>query len=445
METIKWLNENIVWGLPMLLLFSFTGVIFTLRVRHFKILSELKNIFRKSEEKENTLSPFAALTATLGTTLGTGNIIAIGTAIAYGGAGAIFWMWVAAILGMMTCYAENFLGHRYRVATEKGYGGVPFRYITKAFGGGRAGKATAKLFAFLCIGASLGMGNMAQINSASGVLSRSGNVPLWITGIVCTVLVMFFVRNGLMHLSDITVWLIPLMSVLYIVGCAAVIISGGDKIISVLHRIVTEAFSFEAIAGGTAGSVMLNAMMWGVKRGVFSNEAGLGTSVIINAGSSCETPHRQGVWAMLQVFIDTVVMCSLTAFAILVSGADKISSDGVNMANIAFCSVLGNTGSVFLSVSVVIFAVSTVSGWYIYGKSCVEYLLSNKWTKCYFYIFTLLCFVGAIAKAEFVWELSDFFNGLMAIPNLLSLIILRKEIEKKDSVISVAEKTRKIR
>ena len=437
MELICWLNENVIWGIPMLLLFTLTGVLFTIRLGGFKVLSGIKEIFKKSTKNPDELSPFAALTATLGTTLGTGNIIAIGTAIAFGGAGSIFWMWISAILGMMTCYAENYLGHKYRIKTAKGYEGVPFRYISKAFGGKKLGTATAKLFAFLCIGASLGMGNMAQINSASTMLDHSAGVPLWITGAVCVVMVVFFIRKGLERLADITVWLIPLMSVLYIIGCTIVIISGGDKLPSVFYRIISEAFSFEAVAGGSVGSVMLNAMTWGVKRGVFSNEAGLGTSVIINAGSSCETPHQQGIWAMLQVFIDTIVLCTMTALAILVSGADKVSADGINMANIAFSGVLGTAGSMFLSVAVVIFAVSTVSGWYIYGKTCVSYLLSKKWNKCYFYIFILLCFVGAVSKARLVWEISDLLNGLMAIPNLIALLILRKEIRKQNHHSSV--------
>ncbi len=430
MEGIIWLNENIIWGVPMLLLFTFTGLLFMVKLKGFTLFHGFKSIFRKHNNNEKSISPFATLTATLGTTLGTGNVIAIGTAIAFGGAGAIFWMWISGLLGMMTCYAENYLGYKYRVATDEGFEGVPFRYIKKAFGDKKAGSLIAKLFAFLCIGASLGMGNMAQINSASAVLDRSVNVPLWTTGIVCTILVVYFAGKGLKHLANITIWLIPMISVLYIAGCIIVIASGVNKLPEVFYRIVSEAFSSEAIVGGTAGSVMLNAMMWGVKRGVFSNEAGLGTSVIINTGSSCETPHEQGMWAMLQVFIDTIVMCTMTALAILVSGADKISSDGINMADIAFSNVFGNYGALFLSIAIMVFAVSTVSGWYIYGKSCVSYLLNEKWCKCYFYIFILLCFVGAIAKTEFVWEFSDLLNGLMAIPNLLALLILRKEIKK---------------
>lgn len=438
MDIIKWLNENVIWGVPMLLLFTFTGIIFTVRQGGFKILSGIGEIFRKSNKDDKSISAFATLTATLGTTLGTGNIIAIGTAITFGGAGAVFWMWIAALLGMMTCYAENYLGHRYRVKTGKGYSDVPFRYIRKAFGNGKAGGIIAGIFAALCVGASFGMGNMAQINSAGTVLKRSIGVPLWVTGIICAVLVVYFAGRNIKHLTELTVWLIPIASVLYVAGCLWVIIAYGDKMGEVLARIVTEAFSFEAVAGGTAGGVMLNAMTWGVKRGVFSNEAGLGTSVMINADSDCDTPHKQGLWAMLQVFIDTIIMCSLTAFAILVSGADRISADGIDIAAIAFGSVMGESGNIFLSVLVLIFAVATVSGWCIYGKKCIEYLLGEKWTKGYFYIFVLLCFVGAVAKTDIVWEISDTFNGLMAIPNLIALLILRKEIkgyEKRNNLI----------
>lgn len=438
MDIIRWLNENIVWGVPMLLLFSFTGFIFTVRLGGFRVLSGIGEIFRKSRDGESGISPFAALTATLGTTLGTGNIIAIGTAITFGGAGSVFWMWVAALLGMMTCYAENYLGHRYKTKSQKGDSEVPFRYIRKAFGDKKAGKVVAEIFAVLCIGASFGMGNMAQINSASTVLKRSAGVPLWVTGIVCAVLVLFFAGRGVKRLSEITVWLIPFISLLYVIGCTWVILSGMDRIGEVLNKILSEAFSLEAIAGGTAGGVMLNAMAWGVKRGVFSNEAGLGTSVMINADSDCDSARKQGQWAMLQVFIDTIVMCSLTAFAILISGADRISADGIDIAAIAFESVMGEAGNVFLSVLVLIFAVATVSGWCIYGRKCVRYLMGEQWTKGYFYIFILLCFVGAIAKTDFVWELSDLLNGLMAIPNLIALLILRKEIkgyEKRNNLI----------
>ncbi|MBP3922762.1 MAG: sodium:alanine symporter family protein [Ruminiclostridium sp.] len=429
MEIIKWLNENIIWGVPMLLLFTFTGVIFAIRLKGFRIFSGIGTLFRKSKADEKGISPFAALTATLGTTLGTGNIIAIGTAITFGGAGAVFWMWIAALLGMMTCYAENYLGHRYRIKTEVGYKDVPFRYIRKAFGNKKRGCVISGIFAALCVGASFGMGNMAQINSAGAVLKRSIGVPLWVTGIVCATLVIYFAGRGVKHLSELTVWLIPMISVLYIAGCLWVIITGGNRMGEVLSRIIKEAFSVEAVSGGAAGSIMLNAMMWGVKRGVFSNEAGLGTSVMINADSDCDTPHKQGLWAVLQVFIDTIIMCSLTAFAILISGADKISADGIDIAGIAFGSVMGDAGNIFLSVLVLIFAVATVSGWCIYGKKCVEYLMGSKWTKGYFYIFILLCFVGAIARTDLVWELSDLLNGLMAIPNLTALLILRKEIK----------------
>lgn len=432
MEIIKWLNENIIWGVPMLLLFTFTGVIFTIKLRGFRILSGIGEIFRKSEKDSKGISAFATLTATLGTTLGTGNIIAIGTAITFGGAGAVFWMWIAALLGMMTCYAENYLGHKYRERMKNGYSGVPFRYIRKAFANGRTGGIIAGIFAALCIGASFGMGNMAQINSAGTVLKRSIGVPLWVTGIVCAVLVIYFAGRGVRHLTELTVWLIPVASVLYIVGCLWVIIAGADRMGEVFLRILKEAFSFEAVAGGTAGGVMLNAMTWGVKRGVFSNEAGLGTSVMINADSDCDTHHKQGLWAMLQVFIDTIIMCSLTAFAILISGADRISADGIDIVGIAFGSVMGESGNIFLSVLVLIFAVATVSGWCIYGRKCVEYLLGNKWTKGYFYIFVLLCFVGAVARTDLIWELSDLLNGLMAIPNLIALLILRREIKGKE-------------
>ncbi len=434
MELIEWLNENIVWGVPMLLLFAAAGIIFTVRLKCFQIrkfpYAMKKTLFTKQPTADGkTISPFRTLTAALGTTLGTGNIIAIGTAIAYGGAGTIFWMWVSAALGMITCYAETYLGMKYRKRqSDGGYGGVPFAYINKAFGGKKAGRAAAVFFAVCCILASFGMGNMAQISSASLTLYDSIGVRLWITGLVCTALIAFLAPGGIERLGGLTSWLIPLASVGYIIGCLAVIIINIEAVPECFTRIFTEAFSFKAAAGGTTGAVMLGAMQWGIKRGVFSNEAGLGTAVIIHASSSGDDPKTQGMWAMLQVFADTIVMCSMTALCILTSGADKLSANGMDMAYIAFSDALGKYAGIFLCVSIFIFAVSTAAGWWIYGKSCVIYLLGQRWVKLYLAFFIVLTFIGAIVEAQVIWEISDLFNGLMAIPNLIAIIKLRKEI-----------------
>lgn len=432
MEIVSWINDHVVWGEPMLILFAFTAVLFTVRLKGIQIAAFPSIIKKTLLSKQpaadgNTVSPFRTLTAALGTTLGTGNIIAIGTAIAFGGAGAVFWMWTAALIGMATAYAEVVLGMKYREKQGNGYGGVPFAYIRKAFGN-KIGRTAAAFFAVCCLLASFGMGNMAQINSASSVLYDSMGVPLWITGIVCAVLVAMLTKGGIVTLGGVTSWLIPIAAGGYIIGCIAVIAMNIQNLPDCLARIFTEAFSFRAAAGGAVGAGMLAAIQWGVRRGVFSNEAGLGSSVMIHASSSSSDCKTQGMWAMLQVFLDTIVMCTLTALCILVSGADMLSADGADMAYLAFSGTLGSFAGIFLSVSVLIFAVSTAAGWWIYGKGCFEYLFGSRLSVFYTALFTAAVFIGAIMKSDMVWELSDLFNGLMAVPNLTAVIILRKEV-----------------
>ncbi len=435
-DIIKWCNENIIWGIPMMLLFTAVGLLFTVRLKALQIIrfpAAIKKLFSTCNDKKSTgsVTPLRALTASLGTTLGTGNIIAVGTAIAIGGAGAVFWMWIAAVIGMITCYAENYLAYLYRHKAEKSTVTVPFSYIQKAFGEKKAGRFAASFFAVCCIGASFGMGNMAQVNSAGAVISAGLNVPLWITGLICALMTAVLCGGNLKKLTDFTVKIIPAVSVLYIIGCLAVIVMNIERLPDIIYAIFTEAFSTEAILGGSGGTAMLLAMKWGLRRGIFSNEAGLGTSVIINSESTAKSAHSQGLFAMMQVFIDTIIMCSMTALCVLCSNADNIqTSDGIDMAFIAFDSGLGSFAGIFLAVTVLIFALSTVAGWFVYGKSCINYLTGGKWNKAYYWIFIILAFSGTVMHSDAVWEISDFFNGIMAIPNLLALIILRKEIKR---------------
>lgn len=329
MEILEWINENIVWGIPVLILFAGSGIIFTIRTRclqvlHFPTIIKRTLLTKQPEADGKKVSPFRTLTAALGATVGTGNIIAIGSAIAFGGAGAIFWMWISALLGMATSFAENYLGAKYRTVQSDGLtGGVPFAYIKKAFGGKKLGAFFAGMFAVCCIGASFGIGNMAQVNSASMALQNCLGVPLWVSGILCAGVIAAIAPGGIHRLSKVTSWVIPIAAGGYLLGCFAVIIMNIENVPSVFARIFTEAFSFKAVGGGTVGIVMLEAMKWGVKRGVFSNEAGLGSSVMINANSSADKHHTQGMWAMLSVFIDTIIICTMTALCILSSGADQ--------------------------------------------------------------------------------------------------------------------------
>ncbi len=430
MELVKFLNENIVWGIPMLILFALCGIIFTVRIKFGQVLGFkdiVKSMLVKGEDKG--INPFSALTAALGTTLGTGNIIAVGTAIGVGGAGSVFWMWISAIIGMATAYGEVNLGMKYRRKTATGYKDAPFGYIRKAFG--RAGGICAGFFALCCLFAAFGMGNMAQINSAAVIIKDSTGISPIIVGLVSGGIILTVAAGGINRLAKITSIAIPVVSFLYIFGCLYVIGMNIERLPRCIADIITGAFSLKGAAGGAIGGGMLLALQWGVKRGVFSNEAGLGSSVIIHTKTASKDGINQGKCAMLQVFIDTILMCSLTAFCILCSNSDNLTPEGGKMAYIAFESGLGDLGGIFLSLSIFIFAISTASGWWLYGKECFCYIFKNNGVKLYTAIYIILAIMGAIIKSEVVWELSDLFNGLMALPNLIALLRLRKEVEWK--------------
>lgn len=262
MEILEWINENIVWGIPVLILFAGSGIIFTIRTKglqvlHFPTIIKRTLLTKQPEADGKKVSPFRTLTAALGATVGTGNIIAIGSAIAIGGAGSIFWMWISALLGMATSFAENYLGAKYRTVQSDGLtGGVPFAYIKKAFGGKKLGAFFAGMFAVCCIGASFGIGNMAQVNSASMALQNCLGVPLWVSGILCAAVIAAIAPGGIHRLSKVTSWVIPIAAGGYLIGCLTVIIINYQNIPDVFARIFTEAFSFKAVGGGTVLSLI---------------------------------------------------------------------------------------------------------------------------------------------------------------------------------------------
>lgn len=433
---LQWLNDNIIWGAPMLVIYLLTGVIFTVKIR-FSQFSKLggifsRTLFSKTKEKSDgkNLSPLQTLTSALATTLGTGNIVAVGAAVAVGGAGAVFWMLISAFLGMATCYGENVLGMKYRVKREDGswFGGA-FHYITAAFGTPAAGK----LYALLCVAASVGIGNMTQINAMSGALNMAFGIPAYIIGAFATVLLVWLIFGGIRLFGRVTEKVIPVISIIYVVGCIAVIALNIVNLPEVIVRIFREAFDLSAVSGGILGSVMMRSMSWGFRRGVFSNEAGLGSSVMLNTATRSEDPHKQGMWAMLQVFFDTVVMCTLTALTLLVTGGEKVSADGISNAVYAFGDVFGGFSAGFVAVSITVFAITTAAGWSVYGCSSLEYITGRKKGRyLYLILFALATMVGATVRIELIWQLSDLLNGLMAMPNLPAVLILSGEVDKAD-------------
>ena len=431
MKIINLLNEYIFWGAPMLALFIGTGVFFTVKLKFFqlntiKIFKE--TIFaRQIKSDENTLSPFQTLTNSLALTIGTGNIVALGTAIALGGAGAVFWMWVSAILGMATTYAENYLGIKYRKERPGGgYIGGAFWYIEKALGG-----IPAKGFALCCVFASLGIGNMTQINAMSSSMKHSFDAPLWLSGIIAVIPIAMLVFGGAKSLGKVTEKAIPVISLVYIIGCLAVIFIFIREVPAVLMRIVGEAFGLRAIGGGVAGVGISRAMSWGFRRGIFSNEAGLGSTVTMNAMSASKDAHKQGLWATLAVFFDTIVICTLTALPILLTGADKLDTGdgGMNLASMAFADAFGNYAGMFVTISVVLFAIATAAGWSVFGAQCIEYLFGKSIVKPFLAVFVGFAFVGAVMRLDLVWGMADLMNGIMAVPNLLAIMVLSDKVK----------------
>ncbi len=435
---LDWLTQinravnGVVWGTPMLLILLGVGVYFTLQTGFFQfrklgflLRNTLVSLFvdrsRTKSRDAHAISQFQALATGLAATIGTGNIVGVATAVSAGGAGAVFWMWVSAFFGMMTSFAENALGIYYRRKNEKGeWLGGSMMFLEHGLGC----KWLAVLFAFFSLLASFGMGNMVQINSISSALEGSFGLPKWSVGIVLAAVVGAVLLGGVHRVARVTEKLVPAMALLYMAGALAVLVMNFDQIPAAFSEIFRGAFGWRSVGGGVAGYTLSQAVRYGISRGIFSNEAGLGSSVIVGACSDVEEPAEQGMWGAFSVFFDTVVMCTGTALVILVTGAHRQGLEGVAVTEFAFASVLGEMGGKLLSISVALFAFSTVLGWSVYGSKSVEYLWGSKGVKPYQLAFALAVIPGAVLSIGLVWDLSDTFNGLMALPNLIGLILL---------------------
>lgn len=434
-SAVKSLNA-VLWGPPMLAGFIGTGLLMSVRSKFFQIthikkwMSEtLGAIFKSKATRkagENSISQFQALSAALAACIGTGNIVGVSTALCAGGPGAVFWMLLSATLGMMTACAENILGIKYRYRDEKGeWMGGAMVYMERGLGF----KRISKIFCVLLVISSLGIGNMTQANSMSQALSDSFSFNPYIVGAISAVLVFAVITGGIKRIAAAAEKLIPAMTVIFTLACAAVIIKNYRSLPNVIAMIFNEAFSLRAAAGGVAGYGIIKAARYGISRGVFSNEAGLGSTAIIHAAAETDSPAAQGYWGILEVFLDTVVMCTVTAVTILVSGvwSPNGTLNGVSLSAAAFASVFGKSGEFFICISVCVFAFATLIGWSYYGKRGVEYLLGSRAAKAYNAVYAAAVFLGCVLDLELVWELSDLANGLMAIPNLISLCLLSGE------------------
>ncbi|MCL2774029.1 MAG: sodium:alanine symporter family protein [Oscillospiraceae bacterium] len=436
---------TILWTPVMLTILIGSAVILTFRFKFFQII-QIKNIYRETllslfsnksgksnasdnnKKKKKEITPFEAVSAALAGTMGVGNIAGVATAITAGGAGAIFWMWISAFFCMIIKYIEVVLAQIYKRKNGPNYVGGPMYYISD----GLKSRKAAGLFSVFCIISSFGIGNMSQSNTISGAFQSAFGAPKIVTGIFVAVATAAIIIGGVKRIVSFTSKCIPVISVIYMLAAIIVIIFNSHNLIESIKLIFTEAFSFKQAGAGILGFTIARAMRFGISRGIFSNEAGLGSAPIAHATASPESPVQQGMWGIFEVFFDTIVVCTMTALAILTTGAYKISGlDGINLTNEAFSSVFGNISDVFLAVSIVFFAVSTLVSWSFYGECCVAYLLENKnaktvnlWKYLYKLIFIFLVIIGAAANIEIVWSLSDIFNVLMALPNIIAVIIL---------------------
>ncbi|MBQ2903217.1 MAG: sodium:alanine symporter family protein [Clostridia bacterium] len=419
-----------LWGPPMLAVFLGTGIFLSFRSGFFQISGIRRwvgetviSAFRNRNKKctDGSITQFSALTSALAACLGTGNIIGVATAICSGGPGALFWMCVSAIFGMMTCCCENILGIKYRIRDFSGkFRGGPMYYIENGLGM----KRLACTYAFFLTAASLGMGNMTQANSVAQGMSGFG-IPPAVTAVVLCVLLGFAVSGGLGRISKISEKLIPVLTAVFVAACFIIIIKNAENIIPCFKTVIKEAFTVKAVGGfGLA-----KAARYGISRGVFSNEAGLGSSAIIHASADCKNAGEQGMWGILEVFIDTVFMCTVTGAAILTSGVWSPEADinGAGLCAAAFESVFGRAGGYFLNACICLFAFATLTAWSYYGRCGAEYLFGEKANRFYSILYVICAFAGSLIKLESVWSLSDTFNGLMAIPNIFALLLLNKE------------------
>ncbi len=489
-QTVKTVNDavnGVVWGVPALILLIGTGILMTVLTKGFQFRrfghmwsATIGKLFRKEggvrkSHDRHSVSQFQALCTALSATIGTGNIVGVAVAITSGGPGAIFWMWIAAVLGMMTNYSENVLGIFFRRRNEKGeWSGGAMYYLRDGVGrmkhGRQVGKVLAVCFSVFAIVASFGIGNMGQVASitesintlakpavvesaavpdeeaalpegvtettltetgeAAAETARIGTVNL-VTGIVLIVLLSLVILGGLKRIATTNERIVPFMAVFFILGSLVIIFMNITKVPAAFGAIFKGAFNFRAAAGGTAGAVIANAMTWGFKRGVFSNEAGLGSSVMVHSASNVKEPVVQGLWGIFEVFADTIIVCTCTALVILTSGvvdletgASVSGASKLGLATEAFTKSFGTFGGIFIAVAVCLFAFTTILGWSYYGTKAWEYLFGTRSTVIYKVLFIGMVMLSAVMNVELAIDLSDTFNGLMAIPNLIGVVCL---------------------
>ncbi|MPV36492.1 alanine/glycine:cation symporter family protein [Georgenia subflava] len=437
---------SVVWGpwvlIPLLL---GTGLYLTIRLgglqfRKLGAALRLAIIKRKDEGAAGDISHYQALTTALAATVGVGNIAGVATAIHIGGPGALFWMWVTGLLGMASKYSEAFLGVRFRTKDAKGeISGGPQYYLARAIPN-KFGLTLSIVFAVFAVLASFGIGNMTQSNTVATSVEGSFGIPVWIVGLALTVGTGAVLLGGIKSIGKVTAGFVPMMIVLYVVAAVVVLLLNLGDIPQALALIFTDAFTGTAAAGGFLGSTMILALQFGVARGIFSNESGMGSAAIAAAAAQTRHPVRQGLVSMTQTFIDTLIVVSMTGLVIITTGAWDSGIEGAGMTAEGFTSGLpGDWGHYVVTVSVIFFAFSTVLGWAYYGERCMERLVGIRGVVPYRLVFTLVVFVGSTTELTVVWNFSDVMNGLMALPNLLGLLICSGLIARETKAYLAAD------
>ena len=429
--------DNFVWGPPMMVVLVGTGIFLTIRLGFPQFLHSsyawkliFKGAFKKdvAERGEGEITPFQALTSTLAATVGNGNIAGVATAVAAGGPGALVWMWLTALVGMCTKMCEAALGVKYRIKDKDGaYAGGSMYFIEKGLGQ----KWLGWLFAFFGAICAFGIGDAVQTNSMALVGNSVFNIPVALTGAVITFLVWIVVIGGIKRIGEVTEKLVPFMAIFYIVGALIIIIAKINLLPWAIGEIFRSAFTGRAAFGGFAGATVAQAMRFGVARGIFSNEAGLGSASIAHAVAQTKHPVRQGSIAMIGVMIDTLIICSMTGIVIVMTKSLETGLTSTALTAHAFGSVLGGVGGPIVALGSLLFGYSTIITWCYYGQQCSRYMFGPVVVKPYAWLFVIVAFLGAVVKVPFVWLLTDALNGAMAIPNLIGLIFLSGVMAKE--------------
>lgn len=426
--------SDFVWGPPMLMLLVGTGIYLTLRLLFLQIRLlplAFKQVFGKHERAKSAkgdISQFGALMTALAATIGTGNIAGVATACALGGPGAVFWMWLTALFGMATKYAEGVLAVKFRVQNEKGeMSGGPMYYIER----GLKWKWLAILFALFGTLASFGIGSSVQSNTVALAVENSFGTQTWIVGIVITILSALVILGGIKSIATASTFIVPFMAIIYVIGGLTIIVMHADLIIPAFKLIFTDAFTGQAVAGGAIGAVI----RYGVARGVFSNEAGMGSAPIAAAAAKTDHPVRQGLVSMTGTFIDTIIVCTITGLvltmAFMINDSSFMEKTGAVLTTDSFSQLLPGIGGWIVTFGIIFFAYSTILGWCYYGEKCATYLLGEKFVLPYRLIYIASIFIGTVATLDLVWLMADTFNGLMAAPNLIALLLLSGIVVKQ--------------